>query len=92
MQIQKNADYEVSDMGEYLSVFTGSLEQVFILKESEIEIFNLFDIAISIEDAVSILTDLYAESEADRINIKNDCANFIINLIENRVLIEDSNE
>ena len=88
----KNPEYEVSDMGEYLSVFTGSLEQVFRLRDSEIEMFNLFDIAISVGDAVSIMTDLYAENEADKINIKNDCEQFLLSLIENRILIEYANE
>lgn len=86
----KNPDYEVSDMDKYLSVFTGNLEQVFIFKNIEIEIFNLFDIKLSIDEAISLI-DLYADSEEDKANIKNDCEHFLINLIENKILIEDAN-
>ena len=87
---KKNPEYETSDMGGYLSVFTGNLEQVFFLRNSEIEMFNLFDTAISVDDAVSIMIDLYAVSKADRINIENDCKQFLTNLIENQILVEDT--
>lgn len=89
---KKNPDYEVSDMGEYLSIFTGNVEQVFIFKGTEIEIYNLFDVIISINEAVSIVIDLYAESEADKVYIKEDCEQFVTGLIENKILIEAVNE
>ena len=84
----KNPAYEVSDMGEYLSVFTGNMEQVFIFRDSEITVFNLFYKAISIDKVIRILINLYAESEADKVSIKNDCEHFITNLIKNKILIE----
>lgn len=85
---KKNSDYETSDMGEYISVFTGNLDQVFIFKEAEIEMYNLFDTAISINEGINIFIDLYAESEADIVNIKNDYEDFLTNLIKNKILIE----
>jgi len=87
---KKNPDYEVSDMEEYIVLFTGNLEQVFIIDKSEIELFNIFDRSISIDGAVGLIIGLYAENETDRINIENDCKDFLQKLIKNKILIVDA--
>lgn len=84
----KNPEYEVSDMKEYLSIFIGNMNQVFFLRDSEIKIFNLFDKAISINSAIKMMVTSYAKSEADKVTIKKDCEDFLIKLIENRILIK----